>query len=229
MVKLSPSVNLSAAKKHVLLVVEDPWVRFRAQREFETAGCDVVSRARLVLGELSTIAACDVVLVDAALLPERSRLEALNALRVRSPRPRLVLLVGPSDVDVREQARKSGFDRVLERPTRTDALPELVRQVLGKVSPGLASLPAPIYFEVLVQGSSGSGRRHAGTAAISPLLHGGMLAVVLLALLLYTETIDDRELASDWLVAPSPPPPPPPPPPVKIIRRRVRPQLQTLE
>ena len=230
MARPAKDIVLSATRKRVLVATEDPWLRFRLAREFELAGCEVIALARLLPGDLAGLVAHDVVLADAALLPEGSRLEALRALRAHSPQAKFVLLVGSGERDVGEQARQSGFDLVLERPTRTDALPALVREALGQFRPVLETVPVPIDFQVLLEGPAGMGKRHARTAVTSLLLHAMMFSIALLIPLMYTETLDVRQLATTWLMAPPPPPPPPPPAPAaRIMRPRRRPLLQTLE
>jgi protein TonB len=230
MARPAKDIVLSATRKRVLVATEDPWLRFRLASEFELAGCEVIALARLLPGDLAGLVAHDVVLTDAALLPEGSRLEALRALRARSPRAKFVLLVGSGEDDVAEQARRSGFDLVLERPTRTEALPELVRKVLSEFRPVLETVPIPIDFQVLLEGPADIGKRHAGTAVTSLFIHGVIFTIALLVPLVYTETLDVRQLANTWLAAPPPPPPPPPPAPAaRIMRPPRRPLLQTLE
>lgn len=214
--------------KRTLVIAEDPWLRFRLERELEQAGCEVVTLARLRPDELSEPARYDVVLTDAALFPEGSRLEALRALRRGSPDARFVLLVGPDERGMAEQARQSGFDLVLERPTRAQALAELVREALAKARPAVEAVPVPVEFEfefVLPQ-FEGTGKRRVGTTFTSLMIHMAMLLVMLVIPLMVTETLDIRELTETWLVAP-PPPPPPPPVPATALVRRVRPVLQT--
>src|SRR3989304_2984191 len=108
---LTPSTT-----RRVLVVAEDPWLRFRLHREFERAGCEVVSVARLRPADLNPPASYDVVLTDAAVFPEGSRLEAFRALRAGSSGARFVLLVGAKEKGVAAQAGGSGVDLGVERP-----------------------------------------------------------------------------------------------------------------
>lgn len=213
--------------KRTLVIAEDPWLRFRLERELEQAGCKVVTLARLRPDELSEPALYDVVLTDAALFPEGSRLEALRALRRGSPDARFVLLVGPDERGMAEQARQSGFDLVLERPTRAQALAELVREALAEARPAVEGVPVPVQFQFLLPQFTGTGKRRVGTTFTSLMIHMAMLLVMLVIPLMVTETLDIRELTQTWLVAPPPPPPPPPPAPATALVRRVRPVLQT--
>lgn len=127
--KAANEVRAPSGSKRVLVVTGDDWLQWRLEREFEQADCAVTLLPRLRPTDLPALAAFDVVLTDAALLPEGGRLEALRSLREVSPRARFVLLVGPGERGVGNQARRCGFDLVLERPTSAEALSSLVRTV----------------------------------------------------------------------------------------------------
>lgn len=227
MAKVAEHIGTPSRIKQVLVIAEEPWLRFRLQRELERAGCRVASVARLRPAELAEPASYDVVLTDAALFPEGSRLEALRALRAGSPEARFVLLVGAEDREAAKQAEKSGFDLVLMRPTRAEALPELVREALGEARPAQEAVPVAMQFQFVLEPPKGTGKRDLGSAFTSFIVHSVILALALVVPLLFTESLDIRELAQTWLVAP-PPPPPPPPAPTKPLVPRVRPKLQTL-
>ena len=218
---LTPSTT-----RRVLVVAEDPWLRFRLHREFERAGCEVVSVARLRPADLNPPASYDVVLTDAAVFPEGSRLEAFRALRAGSSGARFVLLVGAKEKGVAAQARDSGFDLVLARPARAEALPELVRDVLAEPHAPAEAVPVPMRFHFVLE-IPGEGKKKAGSALTALVIHSLILAVALIVPLMFTETLNVRELAGVWLVAP---PPPPPPPPVANAQpvRRVKPVFQTV-
>lgn len=220
----------STTGKRVLLVSQDPWLRFRLQREFEYRGCEVVSLIRLRPSDLFDRLPYDLVLTDAASIPEGSRLEALRALRNASPHARFVLLVDPGHRTVAAQARASGFDLVLDRPARPEALPPLASQMLAAARPPAEAVPVPMRFQFLMPALEGTQKRRAGSGFTSLLVHALVLAAALLVPLLYTESIDLSQYAQTWLVAPPPPPPPPPPPaPEQTVRpaRRVKPVFQT--
>lgn len=159
-----------------LVVTDDPWLRFHLCRELEREGCEVSWLARLWPGELSGSASFDVVLTDAGLLPEGSRLEALRALRAGSPKARFVLLVGPEERALVEQAQRSGFDLVLEKPTCTQHLPERVRQALG--------------------------RRGTGSRMTSFVLHAVVVGLALLIPLMFTGTFPVAQRPQAGLVGP---------------------------
>lgn len=129
---LSKSVETQLApssRKCVLVVTGDDWLRWRLEREFEQADCQVTALPRLRPTDLPALSTFDVILTDAAVLPEGGRLEALRSLRQGSPQARFVLLVGPGERPVAEQACRSGFDLVQERPTSAEGLSLLVRTV----------------------------------------------------------------------------------------------------
>lgn len=230
MAKVLEHVVPSQAIKRALVIVEDAWLRFRLQRELERVGCEVVPLSRLRPDDLREPAPYDVVLTDAALLPEGSRLEALRALRTTSPQARFVLLVGPEERAVTEQAQRSGFDLVLPRPTRVELLPALVERALAQVGPPLEAVPVPIRFQFMLEPPTGTGKRKTGSAVTSVLVHVFVLGALLLVPMIYTETLDVRELTQSWLVAPPPPPPPPPAAPAEALQaRKIKPVLQTLQ
>jgi protein TonB len=217
------------APKRVLLIAQDPWLRFRLERELKQAGSEVAVLGCLRPEDVARERLPDVVLVDATLLPEGSRLEALRALRAGSPQARFVLLVSPAEEAIVQEARASGFDLVLERPLRAEALSEVVAKALGEFLPRAEAIPVPVHFELLLERGGGLSKRRAGTAFTSLVIHSLVLIAVLFVPLIYTETIDIQQLAQTWLVAPPPPPPPPPPAPASALVRRVKPVFQTLE
>ncbi len=219
---------LTTTPPRALVLAEDPWVRFRLKRELERAGCSVRVLTQLRTGEPPGKTPYDLVIADAALLPEGSRLEALRALRAGSPQPRFVLLVGPGEKALAEQARQSGFDLVLERTSRAESVAELVREILEPPRPTLALPPvsAPVHFDVLLELPGGERKRRAGSALAGAMLQGLVLAVLVIVPMAFTETLDVRELVNTWVVAP-PPPPPPPPPPAPATAMQVRPKRVT--
>ena len=224
MARLVEHILTPSATKRVLVVAEDPWLRFRLHRELERAACDVVSVGRLRPADLSQSGSYDVVVTDAAVFPEGSRLEAFRALRAGSPGARFVLLVGAKEKSVAAQARESGFDLVLARPARAEALPELVREVLAEPPAPAEAVPVPMRFQFVLD-LPGEGKRKAGTTFTALVIHALLLGAVLLVPLMFTETLNLRELAGVWLVAP---PPPPPPPTGAQAPRRVKPVFQTV-
>lgn len=225
MARVVEHILTPTATQRILMVAEDPWLRFRLHREFERAGCDVVSVARLRPADLSRPASYDVVVTDAAVFPEGSRLEVFRALRVGSPGARFVLLVGAKEKSIAAQARESGFDLVLARPGRAEALPELVRDVLAEPHAPAEAIPVPVRFQFVLE-MPGDGKKKAGSALTALVIHSLILGVALLVPLMFTETLNVRELAGVWLVTPPPPPPPPPAPTGAQAPRRVKPVFQ---
>ena len=213
----------TAPPARALVLAEDPWVRFRLKRELERAGCTVHVLTRLHTGEPLEKTPYELVIADAALFPQGSRLEALRALRAGSPKPRFVLLVRPGEKTLAEQARHSGFDLVLERTTRAESLAELVREILEppRPTPALKPVSGPVRFEVLLELPGGERKRRAGSALAGVVFQALVLAVLVIVPMAFTETLDVRELVRTWVVAP-PPPPPPPPPPAPAVQVRPR-------
>lgn len=230
MAKVLEHVVPTVATKRALVIVEDAWLRFRLQRELELAGCEATTLARLRPDELPEPSPYDVVITDAALLPEGSRLEALRALRSSSPHARFILLVGPEERAVSEQAQRSGFDLVLPRPTRAELLPALVEKALVEAGTRLEMVRVPLRFQFLLESPTGTTKRKTGSALTSVVVHSLFLAVLLIVPMVYTETLDVRELTQTWLEAPPPPPPPPPPAPAGALQaRKIKPVMQTLQ
>ena len=116
--------------KRLVLIAADPWLRLRLERELKRAGGDVVSLDHLPAAALPGPTSYDVILVDVALLAQNGRGEALTALRAGAPRARFILLAGPDEQAVAEQA-ESNFDLILERPIRAEGLSEVVWQALS--------------------------------------------------------------------------------------------------
>lgn len=215
-------------KKQVLVMAQDAWLRLRLGRELERAGCEVFTLVRLRSGQVLNLAFYDVVLIDAELLGQNGRSELLKALRAESPHTRFMLLVSPRDRVLAELARKSGFDRVLGRPTEPEALAEIAREVVGEFHPRFKAVPIPVAFDVLVERPEQEGKRRALTTFSSLVVHTLVVAMALVIPLMYTEVIDIRQLSETWLVAPPPAPPPPPPAPAAAMQpRRIKPVLQT--
>lgn len=129
MARVVQRVRAPRAAARVLVVCGDSWLRWRLHHELERAGCRVTALPRLCPADVPEGEGYAVILADAALFPDGSRLEALHLLREQSPRTRFVLLVGATERSVAERARASGFDLVLPRPTCTEELPEVVAKV----------------------------------------------------------------------------------------------------
>ena len=112
-------------------------------------------------------------------------------------------------------------------------IPTRTARRAGELHSRVEPVPVPIDFQFLLEPAAGTDKRRAGTAVTSLLVHGLLLTLALLLPLVYTETLDVRQLASTWLVAPLPPPPPPPPPAplakAALRARRIKPVVQTLE
>lgn len=216
-----------AGAKRVLVIAEDYWLRFRLRHAFERAGCRADSQAQVGAEGPSPPPAYDVVLVDSTALPREKGLEALAPLRHRFSQARLVLLTGAEEWSLREQARDSGIDLVLQRPGRVEALPDVVWEALAEPQPAAGAVPVPMKFEFLLMPLAGAGKRGAKSALTSLAVHMLLLMMVLLVPVLYTETLDVHALTSTWLAAPPPPPPPPPPPSPEAMKlvKRLKPVL----
>jgi protein TonB len=214
-------------KKRVLVASADAWLRFRLRREMERVSCEVTLLTKLSPAETAKLNSYDIVLTDAALFPEGSRLEAFRALRQASPEAQFVLLIRPGESQLAEQARKSGFAQVVERPRSPQGLPELARQILGEIPAPTEAVPVAIDFQFVLDKAKGSSRRGAGTGLISLIVHSLILTIMVILPLAFTESLDVGELTSTWLAAPPPPPPPPPPPAPKALQaRRLKPVTQ---
>lgn len=185
------------ARKRLLLVAQDDWHRFRLEGELKRAGHDVVSVCRLQRENLPKWVSFDVVLTDTSLLADETARATLHALRGTLAEARFMLLLGPGEEAVREQAKRSGYDLVLARPLRAEALRGFVEDLLGESTPRLEPVPVSIEFDFLLEAPAASGKRRAAGAFTS--------LVVLLLPMVFTESLPLQELAETWLVAPPPP------------------------
>ena len=77
--------------------------------------------------------AFDLVVTD-VVMPEADGAEVMNAVRARSPRPRLVVMSGGGQIDAArylQMARMLGADAVLPKPFRSAVLTAEVRRLLA--------------------------------------------------------------------------------------------------
>lgn len=222
--------SLDRRRRHILLAIPDPWVLYCLRREFEQMGCDVERLSKLFPESFRGWSAFDVVVADAALFPEDSRLEALRALRAHSPSACFILLTGGGDGRLGVVARQSGFDLVLPRPARPEEITSAAREALEIAAPSpidLVRIGRGVNFSLVSEAELG---RKTGSAIVALAFHVVFLLGLLLIPLLYIEQLDVRQLAGFLLVAP-PPPPPPPPVAARVLTaaRRVKPVFQTAQ
>ncbi|MFQ5778379.1 MAG: TonB family protein [Terriglobia bacterium] len=242
--------------QRVLLLVRDRRLRSHLQREFELAGCEVVAQAELLPRKHLQQSSFDVIVVEAALCSGGSGPEALGALREGLPAAQKVLLIGPAEGALADEARRLGFT-VLARPTRDDAYPDFVRQALGRSARDSAAVPVEMDFDFLFRPGATPARHPAAAAPVEAVpvsrrldfllqqpegtrgrrarsgltalaVHALVLGLALLVPFVYPETLRLRDMASTLVVAPPPPPPPPPPAQAAARPRRVRPKLKSL-
>ena len=216
-----------AAAKRALVVAEDQWLRFRLQHALQHAGCDVASVAQLDPSAPPRMNSFDVVLTDVAGIPEKKATEGLRTYRQLFPKARLVLLAGPQERPLADQARATGFDMVLRRPRHADEITDIVWESLAEHRPMEAARPVAVKFDLLLEAPEGAGKRGAGSAFTSLVVHTLVLVIALLIPLAYTETLDVHALANTWLMAPPPPPPPPPPASALQPAKRIKPVFTT--
>jgi len=214
------------AAKRALVVAEDQWLRFRLQHALQHAGCDVASVALLDANEPPRMNSFDVVLTDAAGMAEETATEGLRAYRKLFPKARLVLLAGPQEQPLAEQARATGFDMVLRRPRHADEVSDVVWESLADHRASAGARPVTMRFDLL-EIPGGTKKQGARSALTSLLVHSLVLTIVLLIPLAYTETLDLQGLTNTWLMAPPPPPPPPPPASAMRAAKRLKPVFTT--
>jgi periplasmic protein TonB len=81
-----------------------------------------------------------------------------------------------------------------------------------------------MFDQLVVSSANGSTTNKPWTVALSAIVQGAIVGVMILIPLIYTEALP-KGMLNTFLVAPAPPPPPPPPaPPAKVI---VRPKIIT--
>ncbi len=238
--------------KRVLVVTEDRLLRSHLHKEFELARCEIVSQARLEADDSAPLASYDLILIDAAVFPEASRPESLRALHAASGGKRFVLLVGPQEHELVAEIGQIGIHMVRERPAGAEALADLVRDSLGerpvgteavpvamdlaflpeqsksagtrraRTGPPVEAVPVPMELRFLEKPTEIAGKRRVSSSLVAVGVHSLVLVAALLVPLLYTETLEIRQLTQTRLAAPPPPPPPPAPNRVAPVRRPKR-------
>ena len=115
----------------VLVVDDEPVVRDAIGRVLEEEGL-AVARVADVDSALAhpALATCRLVLCD-VMLPGRSGIEAVPALRERRPDLPIVLITGFATVGIADRAMAGGATAFLAKPFDETELLDLVRRVLG--------------------------------------------------------------------------------------------------
>jgi hypothetical protein len=103
----------------------------RLQHELEKKDLEVIASESLSGGRALWRESFDLVVLEEALLGRSRNLaeaaELLEILRLRSPSAHFVLLAEPGERFRDEEVAELGFDLVLERPIRPEAIPEVTR------------------------------------------------------------------------------------------------------
>ena len=78
-----------------------------------------------------------------------------------------------------------------------------------------------MFEDSLIESAGKRSGKRAGTTLLSFILQSGLIGILILIPLIYTEALPKQQLMT-FLVAPPPPPPPPPPPaaaPIKVVKQ----------
>jgi CheY-like chemotaxis protein len=124
--------NLRGAR--LLIVDDDPEIRFIAGFVLRAAGCEVVeAEDSASAGAHLAAAAIDVVLMDVMLGTEDGVDAARRLLSGRSRSPRLVFLTGATRSDQLARLSATGAAGVLHKPLDPEALPAELERILATV------------------------------------------------------------------------------------------------
>lgn len=122
----------------VLLVEDNHLLRWWVTKSLERAGCQVfIAQSPEEAARLAGHYAFDVLITDWRLGDGRNGEEVLKHVRAIHPAVLAILISAEADPEMRQRARKSGFDRVMEKPL-------LVADVIGAVlkAPEVAAIRA---------------------------------------------------------------------------------------
>jgi len=121
-------------RKRILLVDDEPSVRFAIDHYFRAAGYDVQLAAS---GEEARAALAathyDVVMIDVQLSGsvEADGLDVVRMMRDHDPSARAIVLTGNASAAVRADAVRLGVEHVLEKPVRLKELATIVAGLTG--------------------------------------------------------------------------------------------------
>jgi two-component system response regulator AtoC len=126
----SPHMPENFASRRVLVVDDEPLIRWSLAETFEARGYEVVEAgdgrgALLAIGDRS--GAFDVVLLDFR-LPDSNDLNLLATLRVLAPATPIILMTAFGTPEVAEQALELGAFRVVSKPFAVSDIAMLVQQ-----------------------------------------------------------------------------------------------------
>jgi DNA-binding NtrC family response regulator len=114
----------------ILLIEDEPDVRFGIRRYFELAGMRVFEAGSCAEGVARAAeVSCDVVLLDHC-LPDGTALDCLPRLKALDPDLPVIILTGNATIDLAVSAIKLGADHFLTKPVEMEALAILVRRAV---------------------------------------------------------------------------------------------------
>jgi DNA-binding NtrC family response regulator len=117
--------------KCVLVIDDEPLIRWSLAETLGAAGCDVRQAgdggsAERMLGQLDDT--IDVVLLDYR-LPDVVHLQLLARIRALAPQARIILMTAYGSPEMTREALASGAERVIQKPFDMKAVRTLVEQM----------------------------------------------------------------------------------------------------
>jgi DNA-binding NtrC family response regulator len=114
---------------HVLVVDDEPLIRWSMAETLAHAGCEVSEAcdAREALNRITSIPGPDVILLDYR-LPDSNDLRLLEAIRRALPASPVIMMTAYGTPDVLDSAERLGAFRVLSKPVEMHDLATLVCQ-----------------------------------------------------------------------------------------------------
>jgi two-component system, NtrC family, response regulator AtoC len=131
-----PLMSKNSTGLRVLVVDDEPLIRWSLAETLTDGGCDVVEagdgqEALQVLKD--TPRPVDVVMLDYR-LPDSNNLDLLTLIRARSPGSRIVMMTAYGTPEVAEQAVRLGAYCVVSKPLDMQDVPKLVERAHGSRS-----------------------------------------------------------------------------------------------
>lgn len=130
----SPGNSDPPAKRRVLIIDDDKFIRELARYALERSGFEVVEASDGEAGIQSHLETPADIIVTDILMPAKEGIETILQFRRDDPNIRIIAISGgvqSGTVDFLSIARKLGADMVLPKPFKPSALVRMVRELLS--------------------------------------------------------------------------------------------------
>ena len=121
---------MTGAGKRILVVEDDPGLRFTVSDALEEAGYDVaVAKSGTAASEMLAAGAFDVVVTDLK-LPGKSGMELLREAKALAPPPSVITMTGYGSIESAVEAMKLGAEDYLTKPFSIEELQLILSRIL---------------------------------------------------------------------------------------------------